>query len=386
MTTTRLPDIATRSARLQVVPVESTEQREQFLRLPWNIYERLGPWVPPLLSEVREMLDESRNPFFEHSSARLFLAFKDGAPAGRIAAVRNRTHTEIHDDGVGFFGFFECIDDQVVADALLDAAAGWLAAQGLTTRRGPISPSMNDEIGLLLDDFAGRPVMMMPYNPPYYRELLEGASLVKVKDLYAYLATREHRPTDRQERLGDLMRERNGIVIRNIDLKRVADEAPIIKQIYNQAWQELWGYVPLTDAEMDALVRKLVQFADERMILIAEINGEPVGFALAVPDINQVLAHINGRLFPFGWIKALWHKRRMDGLRLLAVGVMEAHRRKGVEGILVQELFRRGLSLGYQYMEVSWVLEDNAPANNILNNLRFPRYRTYGLFERQLQA
>lgn len=367
---------------LQVIPVDARAEREQFIRLPWRLYQRGGPWVPPLLSEMRQMLDEERNPFFQHASARLFLAYRHGQPAGRVAAIINRTHLEIHDDGVGFFGFFESVDDEEVAAALLDAAAEWLSAQGLTTIRGPISPSMNDEIGLLLDDFGGRPVMMMPYNPPYYRNLLEGAGFVKVKDLYAYLATRQHRPTDRQERLGDVLRERNGINIRNINLKRVGDEAPIVKEIYNQAWQDLWGYVPLTDAEMDALVRRLVQFADERMILIAEMKGEPAGFALAVPDINQVLAHINGRLLPFGWMKALWHKRRMTGLRLLAVGVIEEHRRKGVEGILVQELFRRGLALGYQYMEVSWVLEDNAPANNILNNLHFPRYRTYGLFER----
>jgi GNAT superfamily N-acetyltransferase len=386
VTAARPTHVATEAARIQVLPVESSEQREQFIRFPWRIYQPDSPWVPPLLSEVREMLDERRNPFFEHASARLFLAFKDGAPAGRVAAICNRTHLEIHGDGVGFFGFFECIDEQAVAGALLDAAADWLADQGLRTMRGPISPSMNDEIGLLLDDFSGRPVMMMPYNPPYYRDLLERAGLVKVKDLYAYLATRQHRPTDRQERLGDTLRARHKITIRNINLKRVEAEAPAIKAIYNQAWQDNWGYVPLTDAEMDALVRKLVQFADERMILIAEIEGEPVGFALAVPDINQVLAHINGRLFPIGWVKALWHKRKMDGLRLLAVGVMEAQRRKGVEGILVQELFRRGLGLGYQYMEVSWVLEDNAPANNILNNLRFPRYRTYGLFERALTA
>jgi GNAT superfamily N-acetyltransferase len=382
---TRQADAGTSSSRVSVTEAVSKEQREQFIRLPWKLYDRHGPWVPPLLSEVRELLDSEKNPFFQHASAALFLATRDGNLAGRIAAVHNQTHLDIHHDGVGFFGFFESIDDQEVAAALLQAAAGWLSGRGLSTMRGPISPSMNDEIGLLLDDFSGTPVMMMPYNPPYYRTLLEGAGCVKVKDLYAYLATRYHRPSDRQERLGDVMRARHGIEIRNIDLADLDREAPIIKSLYNEAWHDLWGYVPLTDDEVDALVRKLVQFADERMILVAEVQGKPAGFALAIPDVNQVLRHLNGQLFPLGWIKALWYKRRMTGLRLLAVGVTEEYRRKGVEGILVQELFRRGIGLGYHYMEVSWVLEDNALANNLLNNLRFPRYRTYGLFERALQ-
>jgi GNAT superfamily N-acetyltransferase len=358
---------------------------DDFVRLPWRIYPTGSPWVPPLNSEVKDLVDPRRHhPFYAHAEVQLFVASREGRPVGRIAAILNHAHLDIHRDGVGFFGFFEAEDDDEVARSLFDAAAGWLRDRGATRMRGPVNPSVNEEIGLLLDDFAGRPVLMMTYNPPYYVRLLEGAGFAKVRELYAYLATENHRPTDKQERLGERLKRHHGIEIRNARLRDAEREASIIEGIYNEAWNELWGYVPMTHDEVVYMTKKLKPLADERMILIASVRGEPAAFALAIPDLNDVLRRLNGRLGPIGILKALYYRRKIRGLRLMALGVVREHRRKGIEALLVQELFKRGLAGGYRWMEISWVLEDNAAANNVLRNLGFPRYRTYGLFEKSI--
>jgi GNAT superfamily N-acetyltransferase len=374
------------AADLAVLPVRTRGDRQRFLRFPWRIYGRTSPWVPPLLSELAELLDPGRHPFHRHARMELFLARRGEEVVGRIAAIVNQAHLDAHRDGVGFFGFFEAVNDPAVAAALLDAAADWLAARGLRTLRGPMNPSINDEVGLLLDDFAGRPVFMMPYTPPYYVTLLEQNGLVRVRELYAYLATRAHHPTARQERLAEHLQRRHAITIRNGRLKEAEREAAVIESIYNRAWDDLWGSVPLTHAEVVYLTRKLRPLIDERLVLIAAVNGEPAGFALAVPDFNEVLAHLDGRLGPVGLLKALYYRRRIRRLRLMALGVVREHRRKGIETLLAQEILRRGIAAGYEEMEISWVLEDNGPANNLLRNIGVPRYRTYGIFERPIPA
>jgi ribosomal protein S18 acetylase RimI-like enzyme len=248
-----------------------------------------------------------------------------------------------------------------------------------------MSPSVNDQVGVLLDDFKGRPVIEMAYNPPYYPQLLEQSGLQLVRRLYAYLVrAAEHTATEKQLRLAETVKRRYGVDIRNARVKDAKKEAAILERIYREAWSELWGAVPFTEAEALYLTKKLASLADERVVLIASIGGEPAGFALAVPDWNYVLAHLNGTLFPFNWVKALWYKRKMKGLRLMALGVMAEHRRKGIEALMTVELFRRGVAAGYEYLEVSWVLEDNVQANNVLANLGFPRYRSYGIYEKSL--
>lgn len=369
-----------------IVPVRSKRDLDRFVDLPWSIYPRSSPWVPPLKSEVREMLDVTRFPLWENAERELFLAVDGDRVLGRIAAIDHRGHTRVYNDGAGFFGFFECVEDAAVALELFRAAEQWLAARGLTTMRGPVSPSFNDEIGLLLDDFAGRPAILMPYTPEYYAGLFALAGLVKVRELYSYLATKHNSPSERQLRLAEGMKHRHHVTIRNIRLKDAKREAAVIMGIYNEAWIDLWGHVPMTEREAQYMTGKLKQFADEKLILVANVDGEPAAFALAVPDMNEVLARINGRLTPLAIAKVLWHRRKIKGSRLLALGVHKEHRRKGIEALLVIELFRRGIAGGYESMDVGWVLEDNAPSNNVLKNLGFPLYRRYGIFERPIPA
>jgi GNAT superfamily N-acetyltransferase len=369
---------------VSVAPVRTRADFDRFLQFPWRIYRRSGPWVPPLLSEVKELLNPRKHPFYRHARIRLFLAWRRGQVVGSIAAIVNYAHLELHHDGVGFFGFFECVNDPAVAGSLFDAAASWLALRGIAIMRGPVNPSMNDEVGLLLDDFGGQPVIMMPYNPPYYIDLFQQSGLTKVRTLYAYLATREHRATDRQLRLAGRMMERYGITVRQARIKDAEREAAIIESIYNRAWEHLWGHVPLTHEEALHLTRKLKALADERVTLIASVGGEPVAFALALPDYNQVLSHINGRLTPTAILKALYYRRRISRLRLMAMGVLKEHRRKGIEAILVRDLVDRGIAAGYQEMEISWILEDNLAAINVAENVGVRRYRSYGIFERPI--
>ncbi|MEX2238774.1 MAG: GNAT family N-acetyltransferase [Dehalococcoidia bacterium] len=374
------------SAPVCVEPVKDKKGLKEFLRFPWSVYPKSSPWVPPLLSDLEELFDPARgHPFQQHAEMQLFVARRDGTPVGRIAAIDNQAHTDVYHDGVGFFGFFECLDDHEAAAALFAAAEGWLSQRGLTSMRGPMNPSINDSVGLLLDDFAGRPVIEMPYNPPYYPELFARCGVQQIKTLYAYVARRDvNNPTEKQVRLGEAVRKRYKIVLRNARVKDAENEAAILEKIYREAWSELWGAVPLTKEEAVYLTKKLTSLADERMVLIASIDDEPVGFAMAIPDWNQVLRHLNGRLTPFNALKALWYRRKMDGLRTMALGVMADHRRKGIEALMTLEMFKRALAAGYQYMEVSWVLEENTQAINVLTKLGLPRYRSYGLYERAL--
>jgi ribosomal protein S18 acetylase RimI-like enzyme len=383
---TAQPPTAAPPSAVEIKQVSGPSDLQTFLRFPWQIYDRDSPWVPPLLSDVEELVNPERgHPFHAHAEIALFLAFREGSAVGRVAAIRNQAHLDVYDDAVGFFGFFESVDDDAVACALLDAAGEWLLDRGLTTMRGPMSPSINDQIGILLDDFAGRPVIEMAYNPPYYPDLLEHCGMQLVRRLYAYLVRAdEHRPTEKQARLGETVKNRYGVEIRNARVKDAEKEAAILERIYREAWSELWGAVPFTPEEALYLTKKLASLADERVVLIADVAGEPAGFALSVPDWNYVLAHLNGRLTPFNALKALWYKRKMKGLRLMALGVVAEHRRKGIEALMTLELFQRGVAAGYEYLEVSWVLEDNVQANNVLRNLGFPRYRTYGLYEKSL--
>jgi ribosomal protein S18 acetylase RimI-like enzyme len=377
--------VVTSTGPVTTLPVTTKQERDAFLRFPWRIYPKESPWVPPLLSNQEELFDPRRHPFHEHAELQLFLAMRGDEAVGRIAAIVNQAHLAVHNDGVGFFGFFESTDDDQVAQSLFDAAATWLGQRGMATMRGPVNPSINDPVGLLIDDFEGKPVVEMPYNPGYYLELFDRCGLRKVRDLYAYFVDPEqHAPTEKHVRLAEKIKERHNIKIRNARIKDAEHEAVILERIYREAWEDNWGAVPLTAAEALYLTKKLKTLADERVVLIAEIDDEPAAFALAVPDWNFVLSHLNGRLFPFNFVKALWYRRKIPGLRLMALGVLREHRRKGIEALLVLEMFRRGIAAGYKYLEVSWVLEDNTEANNILRNLGFPRYRTYGLYERNI--
>src|SRR5690242_4896666 len=284
---------------IDVTPIAGPADTKKFIRFQWEIYRDNPAWVPPLLMDRRKLMDRKKNPFYSHSDAEFFLARRDGKIVGRIGAIVNHNHIKEHNEKTGFFGFFECIDDQAVANQLLDTVKKWLKAKGMTTMRGPASPSVNDEWGLLINAFDKPPVVLMPYNPPYYQGLLEKAGMVKAKDLYAYHLSQSKFITDRLVRVTEAVRQREGMTFRTINMKEFPKEIELIKGLYNRAWQYNWGAVPMTDEEFDALAKDLKPVVNPEMVLIAEFKGEPIGFSLALPDLNMAFKYNkNGYLLP----------------------------------------------------------------------------------------
>jgi GNAT superfamily N-acetyltransferase len=371
---------------VEIKPVQSRAERRTFIRFPWKIYAgRYPAWVPPLLSEERKRIDPKRNPFFGHGAVQLFLAYRDGRAVGRIAAIENTLHNEFHEDKVGFFGMFESVDDREVAGALLDRAAEWVDGRGLDRLRGPANFSTNEDCGLLVENFDDPPMVMMPYNPPYYEGLLTGWGLEKVKDLLAHKGTVAKFARDRLELLERrIRRSEPRVSVRGLRMDKFDQEVDLVRKLYNAAWERNWGFVPMTDAEVDHMAKQLKPVVDPDLALIGEHDGEPLGFALALPDVNQAIRHLNGRLFPFGVPKLLWHMRRINGIRIITLGLKPEYRKSGLATLLYFEVFKRGTGKGHTWGESSWVLEDNQPMLSGLEKMRFWRYKTYRLFEKAL--
>lgn len=371
---------------VEVRPVETRAERRAFLRFPWRIYPgRYPAWVPPLLSEERKRIDPRKNPFFGHGAVELFLAYKGGRLAGRIAAIENKLHNDFHADRVGFFGMFESENDAEVASALLDQAAGWVKDCGLDRLRGPTNFSTNDECGVLVDNFEDPPYVMMPYNPPYYEELLTRWGLEKVKDLLAYEGRAEKFKRERFAGLEDLIRQSGlDIRVRSVRMDRFDEEVALVRDLYNSAWERNWGFVPMTDAEVGYMAAQLKPVIDPDLALIGEINGQPAGFALALPDVNQAIRRVNGRLLPFGLFKFLWYKRRVKGIRIITLGLKEEFRRTGLAPFFYVEIFKRATRKGHNVGESSWILEDNHIMRGAADKMGFRLYKTYRLYERAL--
>lgn len=369
---------------IDVVPVRTTDEREAFIRLPWSLYRGRDAWVPPLLGDMRGRTDPDRHPFYGHSDARLYLALRGGRPVGRIAAIHNRNHVAFHDEPAGFFGFFESVDDADVSEALFEAAAGWLRDRGLEVMRGPTSYSTNEESGLLVEGFERPPAILMPYNPRYYEGLVTGAGFEEAATLVAYHLA-DNSPPDWLERISGRVRERTGVRIRPLRMSEFERELERIQAIYNAAWERNWGFVPMTDAEFEHMADELEPVLEPDLALIAEdASGEPVGFSLALPDLNQAIRHANGRLFPFGLLKILWHARRIQLARVITLGLVEEYRGRGVDGLLYLETFRNGAEHGITEGEFSWVLEDNEPMRKPLERMGARVYKRYRIYDRPL--
>jgi len=370
---------------LQIHPVRSAADRREFLRLPWSIYPGSYPaWVPPLLAEEGKRLDPSRNPFFGHGAVELFLARRNGIPVGRIAAVENTLHNAHHGDRMGFFGQFECRQDPDAARGLLEAAAGWLRARGLEGMRGPVNFSLNEESGLLVDGFDDPPAILMTYNPPYYADLLEGWGLAKAKDLWAWAGDGEVFNRERFAVLDRVVaRSGHDIRVRGMDMRRFPAEVDLIRRLYNEAWEDNWGFTPMTDAEVAHMARSLRPVIDPELALMGEVDGEPAGFALSLPDVNQAIRPLNGRLLPFGFIRLLRGMRRINRVRIITLGVLPRFRRSGLDALFYLETFRRAVAKGY-HGESSWILEDNTLMNRALEKMGFRVYKTYRIYEREL--
>lgn len=366
---------------LIVRPVTDSRDFSRFIDLPFALYRDDPLWVPPLKSDVRGTFDRKKNPFFEHADVESFLALRNGRPVGRIAAIVNRAHNEFHDDKVGFFGFFECENDPEAARALFDAAEKWVAARGMDRLRGPMNFSTNDDCGSLIAGFETPPAILMPHNPPHYASLYEAAGFEKAKDLLAYWLGDDQAP-ERIVKAVDLIRRRKGFVVRPMDKKRFDSEVGLIQQIYNNAWEKNWGFVPMTKAEIEHMAGQLKPVVDPELVVFAELRGEPIAFALGLPDLNVALKHANGSLFPLGALKIWWHSRNIHRIRVLTLGIKEGYRTSGVDVLLYYELFRRGSAAGYHSGEFSWILEDNLAMRRPLENMGCVAYKTYRVYDR----
>jgi GNAT superfamily N-acetyltransferase len=374
---------------LAVRPVETSRDLGRFIDLPYQLHARDPNWVPPLRRDVKILLSRTRNPFFEHAEAEYFLAEREGRVVGRIAAIANRLHNETHGDKVGFFGFFEAIDDQAVANALFDRAAAWLGDRGFDTIRGPASFSVNDECGLLVDGFQYPNTIMMPHNPPYYRALHERAGFAIAKDLIAYQGGDEKQfvpPPERIVRAVDLASRRYGITVRSLRLDDFVEEVNRVKYLYNRCWENNWGAIPMTDHEIDHLAHAFRPVVNPDLVPFAERDGEPIGFGLTLPDFNQVLrTNRNGRMLPSA-LELLWKlkTKKIRRCRILLLGVLPDYRGKAVDAVLYHWIWIKARDHGMTWGEGGWVLEDNPAMNAGLTKLGMTPYKTYRLYDRPL--
>jgi hypothetical protein len=366
---------------LKIDVVNSKADLKEFLALPWYIYKDNSYWVPPLLQEVKELIDTKKNPFWEHAQRELFLARREGKVVGRIVAIVDNNHNNFHQEKTGFFGFFECVNDYEVAKCLFDNAKEWCMKNDMKILRGPMSPSMNDECAFLLEGFDSPPVVMMPYSPPYYLELSERYGFQKGKDLYAFIFYSKDGIPERITKLVERVKRKTGVGVRIFDKKNFERDVQILKDIYNDAWEKNWGFVPMTEKEMDLTAEKLKEFFEPELVLFAEMNGEPVGVSVIVPDVNQLLKKLNGRLGPIGVIKALYYKRKINGARAIIFGFKKEYRNFGLNAVLFHDSVKKGIELGYKWCELSWNLEDNDLINSFDSAAGGKLYKKYRIYE-----
>lgn len=382
-TAEQLHAAAGRRAGVEVRPVRGRRELRAFIRLPWRLYEGAANWVAPLVSERRRHLDRRRNPFFEHAEADYFLAWRDGLPVGRISAHVDHRLNEFQSNRWGLFGFFEAESDPAIAAALFDAAERWLRARGRDRMIGPFDFSTNHECGLLVEGHELAPQILENWHHPYYKDLFEQHGLTKAMDLYKW----EIDPADRGQmlpvidELADRLGPEHGIRLRRMRRRDLRAEVHRFMDVYNQAWSGNWGFVPLTDAELDAMAKELGPVLDEDFACVAETrDGEVAGVSLSLPDFNKVLAKLNGRLLPIGWLKALRARRKIDEIRVFALGVKPQYQHTGVAAALYRDVwdsvFRRHMARA----ETGWILESNEAMNRAMEALTgriIKRYRIY---------
>jgi GNAT superfamily N-acetyltransferase len=368
---------------LRLSLVESHADRTRFVELPYSLYAAMPHWVPPLRRDEHHRLSPHHNPFFEHADMQLWLASRAGRVVGRIAAIDDRLHDATHGERVTWFGFFEA-EDESAARILLRAVETHAATRGSAVLRGPANPSLNESVGLLVDAFDQDPYVLMPYNPPEYARFIEAAGYLKAKDLFAWDIDATVPIGERVRRLSQRLAARHGVSIRSVNMTKAGFDQDLehLKAIYRAAWTDNWGFVPPTDAEIRQLAIELKPVIDPEMVLFAEINGSVVGCAVALPDLNQVLKRMKGRLFPFGLFHFLRRKSIVTRTRVLLLGVLPAARNRGLYPLLITELQKRAMAQGYQRAELSWTLEDNDAVNAGIAAAGGHRHKTYRLYEK----
>jgi hypothetical protein len=369
--------------------VRTRRELKRFVEVPFLLHRDRPQWVPPLIFERMEFLNRRKNPYFEHAEAEYFIAERDGEPVGRITAQVDERWDEYRGGRDGMFGFFETVDDREVAGALLEAAEGWLRARGRGRVLGPMDFTTNDEVGLLVEGFELRPMILQPWHPRFYRGLVEGFGYAKAMDLLMWylelgkLKEGDHFAPEIHAAATKALRD-EGVEIRRMRKRDMANEVRRFMEVYNEAWGDNWGFVPVTDAEVEFQAKNLKQVLDESWAFMAEKDGEPVGAALTLPDINQVLTNMGGRLLPFGWLKFLLGRRKIDRVRVFALGVKHAYRHSGVAAGLYLEHLENASPDGVPAGETGWILETNEPMNRAMEGMGGKVVKRYRVYEKAL--
>jgi GNAT superfamily N-acetyltransferase len=364
--------------------VESTEDTNRFIHFPHQIYSSESLWVAPLDSERKKFLSPQINPFFEHAEAEYFLALStDGKTLGRIAAIVDHDHNRFHKENTGFFGMYECVNDAEVSTLLFNAAEQWCRGKKMDRMRGPFNLSTNHECGLLVENFEDPPVLGIPYNPPYYADLLHQWGLKKTKDLISFNLQLNQIP-EYLQRAVSLIQKRNRFTIRCLQMDRFSREIDTLWDIYNSAWEANWGFVPMNRTEFVFAAQEMKPIVDPRVCFIAEMNGEPVGFSLALPDVNQALKPMKGKLFPFGWLKFILGKRRINRFRVITLGVKKQYQRLGIDAYFYYATYKQLMEINIFQVDMSWVLEDNQAIIGPIEKIGGVPYKRHRIYERNL--
>jgi hypothetical protein len=375
----------TLTAGIEIVVVEGGSDLKDFIDLPWNLYAEYPRWVPPLKKEVRRLLDPRRHPFWSSAERRLFLALRGSQVVGRIAGIIDRRYNEFHSERMGIWGFFECADDPAAAKALFSAVETWARLKGMAFLRGPLNPSTNYELGLLVEGFDYLPALMMPYNPPYYSSLVESCGFAKEKDLLAFLIDGDYRLPEWMDSLAGRIARKKGIRIRPFRPKDEDAEFALIKEIYNDSWSANWGFVPLSDEEIRDIQKSVMTFADPDLAFFIYYEDEPAAVCVIFPDINPLLKRLNGRIGLLGLLKALLYRREITGLRCLLFGIKDKYRQLGIPMLAFHHIFEVVRQKDkYRSLELGWTLEDNAAVNTLAVEAGARPYKRYRIFSKSL--
>jgi hypothetical protein len=364
--------------------VESPEEIDRFIHFPHQIYSKDSPWVAPLDSQRKAFLSPETNPFFDHAEAEYFLAQSaNGKTLGRIAAIVDHDHNRFHQGKTGFFGMFECINDVEVSTHLLNAVEQWSRNKGLDRMRGPMNLSINHECGLLVENFDDSPVLGIPYNPPYYADLFLHWGLEKAKDLIS-LDLQLTRIPEYLQGAVSLIQKRNRFSIRCLQMDRFDQEMDLLWEIYNSAWETNWGFVPMNHKEFVFTAREMKRVVDPRLCFIAEVGSEPAGFSLTLPDVNQALKPMQGKLFPFGWLKFILGKRRINRSRVVTLGVKKQFQRLGIDAFFYYATYKQLMEMNIFRVDMSWILEDNQAMIGPIEKIGGIPYKRHRIYERSL--
>ena len=361
--------------------IKNKKDLREFIRFPWRIYQDYPRWIPPLWVEMRRKLDPKKNPFFRYGKVRLYgITNGDRELVGRIAAIYNPVHCEIHHESVGFFGLFETINSIEVTRGLIGAVKTYLSEFECTHILGPVNFNTNDEAGLLIEGYDQSPMFMCDYSPPYYADLLAACGGEKAMDLISYGGTIDHSFPNKYLRVLQKVSSNSAIAVRPFDRRNLSQDISVIREIYNNSFGDVWGFVPLSLSETEEMGRNLISFSDGELVWFAEYEKKPVGFILALPDVNEILRDLNGHLFPLGIVRFLLRRRHLKGVRVVVLCVLPSYRSTGIETLLIHQVCTRMKTGGYERAELSVVNENNMKMRRILESLGFrpvKRYRIY---------